>query len=304
MSRLREIMLQRPREAAAVHPLEMSRKARELKVATGKSCVSAASPRQSSPRIVCLSLTQDEPPTAPPEEEPERLPAPPAEPPPRCMKRSATAAASLASKSKDARSSNDNTPRAMRRGADKVPVYLRRRQAQATEEQRLAALPKRPQAPPGYRLVEEDERLGGLEALAQQRRIAQAAVNSLPFVIETMAQRRREKDASERLAHIEKLEAMYSKKEVYVPEDSEALGVMAPTRSTRHASSPASPTSAVPISTSGCGDGGAQGGRGGRTSSTEQRILDGSPGQLPQLQVVRNPGKLTLGQNRSKLSLV
>lgn len=109
----------------------------------------------------------------------------------------------------------------------KVPVYLKRRQAEMAEERRRAAAPPSVVAPPGFRLVPEAERLISLDVLRKRREEVEAALQRLPFRIETAGQRKREKEALEQLAHMDRLLMMFGNVHVFVPEDVPPLGMRA-----------------------------------------------------------------------------
>lgn len=303
--------MRRPKVAAKVHPMDRPR----MQVDAGRVCsqqakiedvkVNAAPPiaelgRSFQGAPTCGGATgarsgggldHREPPTAPPEESEGDRPAPPHErPPQQAVEPGVTASRGQPPPSRSVAPMKDAAPGtraaehsrtkastlpSVHKGNDKVPDYLRRRMAKAEETRRREALPRPPKAPPGYRRVSEAERLGSLEALAKQRKAAQAVVNSLPFRIETLAQRRREKEAIEHLDHVEKLEAMFGQPEVYVPDDMEPLAALEP----------------PPIHAS------------GSSEQEEWRRADRTDGHLPKLPSSRSLGKHPLGNNRSRICL-
>lgn len=93
------------------------------------------------------------------------------------------------------------------------------------EEQRNAALPSEPQPPPGYRRVAEDERLRTLETLQVRRREVEVEARALPLRIETMGQRRRERELNKRREQLEKLLSMFGQPVVFIPADAEPIPV-------------------------------------------------------------------------------
>lgn len=114
------------------------------------------------------------------------------------------------------------------RRVPRVPAYLKKRQAELAEEKRRALMPPPQKIPDGYRLVSEDERIGTVEVLQQRRAEVERALNSLPFKIETLGQRRREADLTGRLGNLEKLLVLFGNPTVFVPADAESISTAAP----------------------------------------------------------------------------
>lgn len=114
-----------------------------------------------------------------------------------------------------------------------LPLYLRRRKQELSEERRRAAEPPELEPPPGYRRVGPREQQQTLETLARRRDAVVKSQDKLPIRIETLGQRRRERELKERLQHLDKLIGMFSKPIVFVPSDSEPICDVAPVESPR-----------------------------------------------------------------------
>mmetsp|Transcript_14018 Transcript_14018/g.34699 ORF Transcript_14018/g.34699 Transcript_14018/m.34699 type:complete len:494 (-) Transcript_14018:393-1874(-) len=105
-----------------------------------------------------------------------------------------------------------------------IPKYLQKfKQAKEDEKAKKEADAKKIKVPEGYRLVEEDERLATMEWFSEELACLGKEMQKLPIRIETLAQKKREKDLLERKTRLEDGVKMFSKKLVFLPADSEPL---------------------------------------------------------------------------------
>lgn len=102
----------------------------------------------------------------------------------------------------------------------RVPEYLenRKQQWQAEEEYRRANLPD-PDCPRGMVVMPESERLETLETLRTSRDEAMRQLNNMPFIIETLSQRRKHEMLESKIKEIESAIGLFSRQKVFIAKD-------------------------------------------------------------------------------------
>jgi len=110
----------------------------------------------------------------------------------------------------------------------KVPSYIQKmksdrvRAIQEAEEEAERIVP-----PPGFRQVEEEERLGSLENLKQQKQELEDEIHRrAPFRPSTMGQKANERRLNDNLQRVEEGLRLFSKEIVFVPEDCPPMSLL------------------------------------------------------------------------------
>lgn len=108
-------------------------------------------------------------------------------------------------------------PRPFQKNAAGCPAYLQKIKAHLAEERQQAeAQQAAPRIPPGYRQMPEHERAETLEALQKKREELDKLFQRLPLVIETDAQKRRQKTVLDKIAESDKAIKTFSNPMVLV----------------------------------------------------------------------------------------
>lgn len=165
-------------------------------------------------------------------------------------------------------------PPVERNDVGKVPAYLKKRNEEMAEQKREAARPRSPQPPQGYRKVDEPEKNATLAVLRSRKQEVVKAQSTLPFNIETMGQKQREKDLTTRMEHVDKLIDMFSKPTVFIPVDAESIAKTIP---------PLAPASGAAPSRVEAED------DGGRVAGTNQRGRGGGGGMADVMSQPQGP---------------
>lgn len=134
------------------------------------------------------------------------------------MSENAAAAGSAARRSSSVGKAADKP---LARDAGNVPKYLQRVKAAIAAEEKLIAerlgLNKDPdEAPPGCRLLPEDERLETLRLLQAKKADVEAQHRKLPLKIETLGQKQRAQEVERELKVVEQGIETFSKPKVFI----------------------------------------------------------------------------------------
>mmetsp|Transcript_49217 Transcript_49217/g.145293 ORF Transcript_49217/g.145293 Transcript_49217/m.145293 type:complete len:249 (-) Transcript_49217:63-809(-) len=104
-----------------------------------------------------------------------------------------------------------------RKEADGVPAYLRKRQAEKEEKERMAEVARAaPRPPPGYRMMPQAEVQETLAGLKKKHAELEAQFRKLPLSIETIGQQQRQKEIMRKLEESQKYINTFSQPNVFV----------------------------------------------------------------------------------------
>ena len=102
----------------------------------------------------------------------------------------------------------------------KVPQYLvHRKEKWAKEQEKIRANMPDPDAPPGSRLMPEEERKATLETLAEQEKDIRAALMKIPLTADTPSMIKRREALERRLTEISNAKLLFHRQKVYIKID-------------------------------------------------------------------------------------